>query len=180
MRALLKKSSIGHAQVSKRHNTRSPVEPCLAFVWRPCGVAWDAVPEPSWLLKLRRTPALKFRMSFAQQTMSSAVRQYNPCNLKLTIVVGQTSSLRCAYFSPSPLLLRCWHIIYFSKVETSLCFYTVAVLFLFVFSFIVRWSPILFALSVLRPPLFLLIELCALSSVNHLYAFYLGKILHNL
>ena len=23
--------------------------------WRPCGVTWDAVPEQSWLLKLRRT-----------------------------------------------------------------------------------------------------------------------------
>ena len=28
-----------------------------AFWWRPCGVTWDAVPEPSWLLKLQWKPA---------------------------------------------------------------------------------------------------------------------------
>ena len=30
-----------------------------AIEWRPCGVTWDAVPEQSWLLKLRRKPAFK-------------------------------------------------------------------------------------------------------------------------
>ena len=26
------------------------------YRWHPCGVTWDAVPEQSWLLKLRRKP----------------------------------------------------------------------------------------------------------------------------
>ena len=33
----------------------------LACWWRRCGVTWDAVPEQSWLLKLRRTPAFNIK-----------------------------------------------------------------------------------------------------------------------
>ena len=49
----------------QRHSLRvgtglssNPTLPPDAFAcwWRSCGVTWDAVPEQSWLLKLRRTP----------------------------------------------------------------------------------------------------------------------------
>ena len=28
------------------------------YLWLPCGVTWDAVPEQLWFLKLQRKPAL--------------------------------------------------------------------------------------------------------------------------
>ena len=39
----------------------------LSCRWRPCGVAWDAVPEQMrvWLLKLRRKPAFTARLQQA-------------------------------------------------------------------------------------------------------------------
>ena len=57
--AYLKKTELVHSTVCPGPSVASsnPALPQDAFscLWRPCGVTWDAVPEQSWLLKLRAT-----------------------------------------------------------------------------------------------------------------------------